>query len=274
MTAKLLPLLPAHRTYVEPFGGGASMLFAKSPSVREAYNDLNSGLVNLFRVCKDYQKFRKLYALSKLTPHSREEYDYLRDHLEDSPDDVEAAYRWFYVARQSFGGNFGKSYGTSITTSCHGMASTTNAWLNAIESLNMIHERLKTVHISNDDFREVIGHWDAKDTLFYLDPPYVPETRKGGEYKHEMTLSDHEELVRILLGMKGMGMLSGYNAPVYQPLLDAGWACYEWHTACMVAGRTRGTGIKGEGAALKTQARTECAWISPNIPLRRLTDAD
>ena len=50
MTKKLLPLIPEHVTYVEVFGGGASLLFAKPPSKVEVYNDLNSGLVNFFRV--------------------------------------------------------------------------------------------------------------------------------------------------------------------------------------------------------------------------------
>ncbi len=50
MVAKILPLFPPHRIYVEPFGGGASLLMAKAPAPVEVYNDLDSGLVNLFRV--------------------------------------------------------------------------------------------------------------------------------------------------------------------------------------------------------------------------------
>lgn len=47
MVAKLLPLIPPHRTYVEPYGGGASLLFAKNPSPVEVYNDLNQAVVEL-----------------------------------------------------------------------------------------------------------------------------------------------------------------------------------------------------------------------------------
>jgi len=53
MIAKILPLLPPHKTYVEPWGGGASILIAKPPSEIEIYNDLDSDLVmdNTAGVC-------------------------------------------------------------------------------------------------------------------------------------------------------------------------------------------------------------------------------
>lgn len=98
MVAKLLPLIPPHRIYVEPFGGGASLLFAKKPSPVEVYNDLDSGLVNFFRVLRDPKKFERLHKLVSLTPYSREEYDFCRATWETCDDDVERAYRWYVVA--------------------------------------------------------------------------------------------------------------------------------------------------------------------------------
>ena len=52
----LLAALPPHRFYVEPFGGGASILLAKPPAEVEVYNDVNRGVVNFFRVLasRDY----------------------------------------------------------------------------------------------------------------------------------------------------------------------------------------------------------------------------
>lgn len=65
---------PRHRIYVEPFGGAAGVFLNKTPSPLEVYNDLNSDLVNFFRVLRDKEKAAELIRRLKLTPYSREEY--------------------------------------------------------------------------------------------------------------------------------------------------------------------------------------------------------
>jgi hypothetical protein len=40
---------------------------------------------------------------------------------------------------------------------------------------------------------------------------------------HEMADLDHEELVELLLGIRGKAMLSGYADPIYGRLECAGW---------------------------------------------------
>ena len=67
MVAKLLPLIPPHHIYCEVFGGGASLLCAKEPSAVEVYNDIDSRLVNLFRVLRDREAFEELRRLLSLT---------------------------------------------------------------------------------------------------------------------------------------------------------------------------------------------------------------
>jgi len=62
MVNKLLPLIPKHHTYVEVFGGAANLLLAKEPSAVEVYNDIDSGLVNFFRVIRDKDKFKRFMS--------------------------------------------------------------------------------------------------------------------------------------------------------------------------------------------------------------------
>jgi hypothetical protein len=58
-------------------------------------------------------------------------------------------------------------------------------------------------------------------------------------------------------------VLSGYEHPTYQPLVDAGWALTRFKKACDAAGRTRSSGLQGSGSALKKVPRVECVWRNP-----------
>ena len=263
MVKKLLPLIPQHKIYVEVFGGGASILFAKEPSPVEVYNDLNSDLVNFFRVLRDPQKFAEFHRLVSLTPYSREEYNFCRKTWESCEDDVERAYRWFVVARMSFSGHFSNSWSFVVTKSSRGMAAGVSGWLSSIDMLPEIHGRMMRVQIDDDDFRMIIPRYDTPDTCFYMDPSYVPETRKSQDvYKYEMTLQDHQDLVAMLLDVKGAVILSGYRHDVYTPLELAGWTRHDFPTACWAAGDTRYTGIQGKGAALEMVPRIESVWLN------------
>jgi len=263
MVNKLLKLLPPHgsyKIYVEPFGGGASLLFAKKPSPVEVYNDLDEDLVNFFRVLRNEEKFKKFYHKVALTPYSRKEFYDCRETWSQCEDEVERAYRWYVVARMSFSGRFGMSWSFAVSASTRGMPETASKWLSIIEMLPEIHQRIMRVQIECDDFRKIIETYDTPETLFYMDPPYVPDTRRDGGYKHEMTLEDHKELVEILLNVKGKVMLSGYAHPVYESLEKAGWHRIDFETACFAVGKTRYTGILGEGNAKKKQPRIESVW--------------
>ena len=59
--------------------------------------------------------------------------------------------------------------------------------------------------------------------LVYLDPPYLPETRKGGDlYDFEMTGAEHVELLRAVTSLDCMVMVSGYPSQLYDDALT-GW---------------------------------------------------
>ncbi len=62
-----------------------------------------------------------------------------------------------------------------------------------------------------------------RETLVYLDPPYMHSTRTSKcRYKHELSDDDHWELLRILRAMSCNVMLSGYRNPLYNKSL-ANW---------------------------------------------------
>jgi len=94
LAKRLAENLPQHHTYVEVFGGAAALLLAKPPSPVEVYNDIDSGLVNFFRVLRDEEKFKRFMRMVTLTPYSREEYNAARERWRDVENDVERAYLW------------------------------------------------------------------------------------------------------------------------------------------------------------------------------------
>lgn len=261
MVVKLLKLIPPHKYYCEVFGGGASLLFAKRPAKVETYNDIDSNLVNLFRVIRDEEKFKKFQRLVSLTLYSREEFKYCKKTLNESKDDVERAYKFFIVLRQSMSGT-GNGWGFVVRISHRNMSGMVSNYLTAIDNLPLIHERLKVVQIENDDFRKIIPRYDTEETFFYCDPPYPLETRKVEIYKHELSLDDHRDLVNLLLKCKGKVMLSCYWHDVYQPLLDAGWRKQEFKTACYIAVRSRNSGLQGDGVLEEKKPRVEVVLMN------------
>ncbi len=261
----ILQNLPPHTQYVEPFGGGASILISKGKVDVETYNDVNRGVVNFFRVISDIDYFGKFMARAALLPESREMYEEFLRTWPAIHAPVEQAIRWYYIAQQSFGGMFGKSWGTGVTTSV------TRRWRSSFENLPKVHDRMQQVQIECSDWRDILKRYSGKGYLAYCDPPYVTGTRKAGGYAHELQNSDHQELIETLLAYDGAVVLSGYNSPLYAPLLANGWDMLEIEVVCSAAGRTRASGLQGKGNVLAKQKRIECIWRNPEA-MRRIKE--
>lgn len=261
LASKLLPFVPYHQTYVEVFAGGAALFFAKDTSPVEVINDLDSGIVNFYRVLRDPEKFRQFQFLVSLTPFSREEHVCCKESWRGLSDEIERAHQWFVVNRMCYGGVFESGFGRSVSAGRNGMATNVASYLSAIDRLPAIAQRLLRVQIENLDFREIIKGYDRPETFFYLDPPYVLSTRKGKAYRHEMTDEDHRDLVELILTIKGKALLSGYNNPFYEPLESAGWVRHDFKATCMVANHLVKTGCSDTEFELNDRERVETVWV-------------
>lgn len=260
---KFVPPADSYTTYVEVFGGSAALLHALPPGHVRVYNDLDERLHNFWRVLQDEELFARFARKAAFVPHSRLVYEQARDTYDQETDPVMQALKFFIIARQSFSGDRQGGWSYSRTEISSGMSRSTAKWLSAVDRLYEVFEHWRGVQIEQLDFRELIPKYDDPKTFFYLDPPYVLETRsQTGRYQHEMTLADHNDLVDLLLGVKGMCLLSSYNHPIYSRLEAAGWRREERHTQANAAGRTRLTGLIGEGSTQKVR-RVECVWINP-----------
>lgn len=272
MTSKLLKLVPDTKIYVEPYGGAASLLFAREPSPVEVYNDIDNRLVGLMRVLQDPEQFEKFATRVEGTLYSQEEFrEALRIlHGNGQFSEEDRAWALFVAQNQGFSGwipkyegNWGRSF-----VSSRGMASSVSAWLRRLDRLAAWHDRISRVQIDSRDALVVIKYWDSDETTQYLDPPYVLETRlyqdEGGHsYKEEPGIEYHSQLVELILQSKGAIVLSCYDHEVYKPLVDAGWQRTSFDVSCSAAGRKRGSKLRGTGAAKEHAARVEVVYQNP-----------
>jgi DNA adenine methylase len=260
--SRFLPLIPEHKTYVEVFAGGAALFFAKERSPIEVINDLDSGLTNLYNVLKDKEKFERFQILVELSPYSRKEYFAYRANWKDCEDDVEQAARYFVVARQCFSGNLKGGWSKDIDGGSRGMSKAVARYLSAVERLPEVHRRLRGVQVEELDFRKIIQEYDRPSTFFYLDPPYVTSTRRAKDvYHHEMTDEDHDDMIELLLGIKGKAMLSGYANPIYGPLECACWKRIDFDWSCTAGVNSVMKSSKDMETARKRLARVETIWL-------------
>ena len=240
----IISQFPAHRTYCEPYAGGAGVLLRKMPSEVEIYNDLDGRVVNFFRVARDHPA--ELMVQLLLTPYARAEALACR---EPSADNIEDARRSCTASWQLFGGGQGQWHTGFRVQRANSANCTTTIWQRLPHQLPAVAARLRRVHIENLEALECIRRYDSPSTLFYLDPPYLPELRskwRKTAYRHEATPADHAQLATVLQQIAGMAIVSGYPSRLYADLY-AGWTCVTTTT------RTdRGVSV------------TESLWISPN----------
>jgi DNA adenine methylase len=255
----IVPYIPEMKQqhYVEGMGGTLSVLLSKPRSYLETTFDVNGWYTNYFQVLRDRPD--DLVRAIWLTPWSRIEYERHRLYLDSPPDDPVEKARILWVGQiQSIGAMaFSKSGWRHTTGQKPGKkppgkpASRTEVQL---EHLYVISRRLQGVQIECRDFFEEFPKYDGETTLFYLDPPYLSkgtQRTSGGFYLHDWTADDHVRLARLLRGMRGRAIISGYASELYRELYeDHGWNRVSWKT----------TGNAGVG-------RTESIWLSPGIPV-------
>jgi DNA adenine methylase len=248
--------------------GAASLFFARPPAPVEVLNDLDGDLVNLFRCLQEKDKFEELKHRLRYTLYARAEFGRAIEILKDKSitDPVLRAWAFFVAMNQGMSGCKPSGIGnwSRVFISNNGCAATTNNWIMRLSMLDDWHLRLLRAQIDSRDAIEVIRYWDNPDAVFYVDPPYHQETRKDKNiYAIEPDHSHHEQLVETLLSCKGAVALSGYDHPVYAPLLEAGWTATKYETACHAAVRTRTSGLQGKGASKDKVPRIEVVWANP-----------
>lgn len=256
---------PPHSTFVDTFGGGAAITFAKRPSVVDIYNDIGN-VANFLRVMRDHGG--RLYQVLYQTPFSRQEFYYCRDNwpsqLERYKDlvggekgtvssreavdaAIEWARMWFVVINQGYT-HEENSDSWRVVKQVDGAS----GFRNHVDDIPFLMKRLREVVIENMCFSKLIPLYDLPGTLFYCDPPYYDDTRAShGNYLNEMTHDQHVELLSMLNEIQGQAVVSGYDSELYNDMLS-GWRTIR---------KTAKSAIQNSKSLKDRGDRTEVLWI-------------
>lgn len=194
-----------HDIYCEPFIGMGGVFFRRTKKPKcEAINDINSEIVNMFRMVEKFPDY--LSDMLKFKICSRAEFKRM---LATPPlllTELERAVRFLYIQKNAFGGK--------VRNQAFGVALDRPGRFNIerlIAQIHTLHKRLSGVYIECLPYQEFIIRYDRPDTLFYLDPPYWNCENDYG--KGIFSKADFDELAKLLKGIKGKFIMSINDVP-------------------------------------------------------------
>jgi DNA adenine methylase len=178
-----------HDEYREPLVGGGTVFFAKPKVKHNWINDLHSELIITYKIMADPKSREKLVQMLSNEVASKERHSEV---LKFQPkNDLEIAYKYFYLNRTSFSGKMKTPYwGYRPMRSLP-----PNRWY---ERIIPCGQKLEDVKITNYDFEQVIlAPPMGKTTLLFIDPPYF-RSQQEDHYVCSFKHNDHLRLVKIL----------------------------------------------------------------------------
>jgi len=202
LAKQIIELIPAHKTYVEVFSGGAQVLFHKETSEVEVLNDLDGEIVNFFRVCQQHPD--ELIRYLKSTLVSRTWYQLLKVTNPATLTDIQRAARHLYLLKNSYGGMVVKqNYHIHVVQPPNFNPD------KLPESIAETHTRLARVQIECLPYEKILKNFDRPDTLFYLDPPYFGRNL----YRYNLSADDFTKMAERLASLQGKFILSLNDLP-------------------------------------------------------------
>jgi DNA adenine methylase len=219
MARHILPLIPDHESYLEPFCGGAAIFWLKEPSKLEILNDTNKELINFYEVLKN--DCINLEKEIKITLHSRNLHRdaytvYNSPHL-FTP--LKRAWAIWVLSTQGFSGQLSSSWGRDKKGN-----KTVKSITSKRESFSIDYAiRLQNVTLESRDAIKIIQSSDFKEAFFYVDPPYFNSDM--GHYDG-YTIEDFELLLKTLSKIEGKFILSSYPSDLLNSFVKE----FKWHS--------------------------------------------
>lgn len=254
LAKEIVPLLPPHKCYIEPFCGAASVFFAKPPAQINILNDTNEFLTIFYRVVRTPALNAHLIKKLNATAYSFAELEWAGDILNGKhmgACSVEKAWAIFvasHLSMLSIGRTFKLSFRRNGASQFRGK-------IQRLISSKAI-DLLSSAQLTNGDALRLIKSGGEKaDTLFYLDPPYI-NTEQGSYDGY--TAEDFERLLDMLAGVRAKFLLSNFPSDILQRHIEKN----EWSSVEIVR-KKDASALGGKSLLLKTEV------LVANFPICR-----
>ncbi|MGZ3999166.1 MAG: DNA adenine methylase [Mucilaginibacter sp.] len=207
MLRHILPLIPAHKLYCEPFFGGGAVYFAKQPSQIEVINDRNDFVINFYRVLKlrfDELKAEVEASLSSRSIHRKAGY------IMRNPagyDEVKLAWAFWYLANFSFGSSLDSAWKTDLKENRVVIYMRNKKETMSQEAVL----RLEMTQIENKDALYCINKFDQPESFFYEDPPYIDANQ---QHYRGYTIDQYQALLDCNEKLTGRFLLSCFDTDI------------------------------------------------------------
>ena len=198
-------LLPWRKTsaYVEPFGGMAAVMLRRAPVIIEIYNDLDSRIVNWWRILRNEPE--KFGWVVQCMPISREEYEWAHKSLDDnSLSDFDRALAFHVYALHTTSTNLSSPHWQRRIKAESG--NKTARWQS--HRVEALAERLWHVQIECSPAVDLLKRFEKeKNVVIYCDPPY----RTADTKPYHINQQDTDIITETLILQCGQIAISGYN---------------------------------------------------------------
>jgi len=264
LSSHIIPLIPKHLVYIEPFFGGGTIFFKKPfpntipTAYSEVINDYDNRIITFFRVLQNPDTFEELLHRLHFTPYSQAEHVKSAEILknENRYNDIDRAWAWFVQCNMGFAKRIYSGWGTGVFGG--NQAST---WAGRLD-LSRFFERMVSTHICCCDAIECLKRFNSPQSFAYIDPPYIGTD--CGKYIG-YTVEQYKDLLEYLdKEYLGSFILSGYNNEYAN---SYGWSKKELKAINSSKGSTRCN--KSSKAVREGTSRTEVLWLrGRTAPLR------
>lgn len=254
LARQIVAMMPPHRVYLEPFCGGAAVLFAKPRAERETLNDVDGAVMRFWMALRDRPE--ELATAVVATPYSRAEWESCAEI--DADDDVETARRLLVRCDQSFSRSR-RSWSVPCIGKNRGRWQP-GTWDNLPPKILAAADRLRGVALESADAVDLIPKWDRPGAVIYADPPYAGLHRRAARQGYRVDDAEvlWPRLVDALLEVRHASViLSGYPCDAAERL---GWRAIQLDRKRTVPAR--------DGRALEYAPET--VWLSPQCPEPRI----